>query len=124
MADIASNMTITRWLRARVEAVMDISDDFIFSALLHRGVCDDELLVCEVSEKQRDLLLADMYVNAAISSVKTGTQGESDGGWTHYIAIKNSVNREGLLRMANDLYAKWGEPIVDTRPKIHLKPLY
>ena len=124
MADIASKMDVTRWLRSRVEPIMDVSDDFIYATLINRGIGDDELLVCEISEKQRDLLLADMYVAAAVSSVKTGTQGESDGGWTHYISIKNTVNREGLLRMANDLYEKWGEPVVDNRPKIALKPLY
>ena len=124
MADIASNMTVARWLRARVETIMDVSDDFIYSVLLQRGVTDDELLVCEISEKQRDLSLADMYYGAAISSVKSGTQGETDGGWTHYIAIKNATNRDRLLRLANDLYAKWGEPLVDTRPRVTLKPLY
>lgn len=103
---------------------MDMSDDFIYATLLCRGVDDDSYLVCEVSEKQRDLCLADIYYNASISSVKTGTQGESDGGWTHYVAIKNSVNRAGLLDMAKALYDKWDEPYVDTKPKVRMKSLY
>lgn len=124
MADIARNMTVARWLRARVETIMDMSDDYIYAVLMGRGVMDDELTVCDITEKQRDLCLADLYYGAAVSSIKTGTQGETDGGWTHYIAIKNVANREGLLRMANDLYAKWGEPLVDNRPRVTLKSLY
>ena len=124
MADIARNMTVARWLRARVETIMDVSSDFIYAVMMGRGITDDELTVCDITEKQRDLCLADMYYGAAISSVKSGTQGETDGGWTHYIAIKNATNRDGLLRLANDLYAKWGEPLVDTRSKVTLKALY
>jgi len=124
MASIADSMTLDRWLRAKTELILDLSDDFIYATFLHRGVEDSDLLVSDVSEKTRDLILADTYFGAAVSSVKSGTQGEADGGWTHYVAIKNVVNRDALLRMANELYAKWGEPIVDLRTKIQMKNLY
>ena len=124
MADIASNMTFVRWLRARTEPILDYSDDFLYAIIAGRGVEDDSLMLMDVTEKQKDLCLADIYYGAAVSSVKTGTQGESDGGWTHYVAIKNAVNRNGLLGMAKALYDKWGEPFLDTRPKIKLKNLY
>lgn len=124
MADIASNMTVVRWLRAKVEPVIDLSDDFIYATLVARCIADDEIMVSEISERQRDLILADTYYGAAISSVKSGTQGEADGGWTHYVAIKNVVNRAALMQMAKDLYAKWDEPFTDPNPKIRMKPLY
>ena len=124
MASIADNMTITGWLRAKTDLILDLSQEFIWATLLHRGVDDDETLVSEIDERTRDLILADTYVNAAISSVKSGTQGEADGGWSHYIAIKNVVNRDALLQMAKDLYAKWDEPFVDPNPKIRMKDLY
>ena len=124
MADISANLTFTRWLRAKAEPFMDFSDDFLFSVLIGRGINDDSLLLSEATEKQRDLCYADILFAAAVSSVKTGTQGESDGGWTHYIAIKNAVNRNGLLDMAKALYAKWDEPFTDPRNKIRMKPLY
>lgn len=124
MADIASNMTVVRWLRAKVEPVIDLSDDFIYATLVARCIADDEIMVSEISERQRDLILADTYYGAAISSVKSGTQGETDGGWTHYVAIKNVVNRAALMQMAKDLYAKWDEPFTDPTPKIRMKPLY
>lgn len=124
MADIASNMTVVRWLRAKVEPVIDLSDDFIYATLVARCIADDEIMVSEISERQRDLILADTYYGAAISSVKSGTQGETDGGWTHYVAIKNVVNRAALMQMAKDLYAKWDEPFTDPNPKIRMKPLY
>ena len=124
MASIADNMTVVRWLRAKTDPIIDYSDDFIYATLLHRGVTDDATLVGAVSEKTRDLILADAYYGAAVSSTKSGTQGEADGGWTHYVAIKNVISRDALMQMAKDLYAKWDEPFVDPTPKIRMKPLY
>ena len=124
MASIAENMTLVRWLRAKTDPIIDYSDDFIYATLLHRGVTDDETLVGAVSEKTRDLILADASYGAAVSSTKSGTQGEADGGWTHYVAIKNVISRDALMQMAKDLYAKWDEPFVDPTPKIRMKPLY
>lgn len=124
MASIADNMNITGWLRAKTELIIDLTDDFIWATLLHRGVDDDETLVSEIDERTRDLILADTYFGAAISSTKSGTQGESDGGWTHYVAIKNVVSRDALMQMAKDLYDKWDEPFADPNPKIRMKDLY
>ena len=124
MASIAESMTIARWLKAKTDLILDLSDDFIYTTLLHRGVDDDEITVAEVDERTRDLILADTYFGAAVSSVKSGTQGESDGGWTHYVAIKNVINRDALMQMAKDLYDKWDEPFVDPNPKIRMKGLY
>lgn len=117
-------MTMASWLHAKCDPIIDFSDEFIYATLLHRGVTDDETTVADVDERTRDLCLADMYFGAAISSTKSGTQGESDGGWTHYVAIKNVVSRDALMQMAKDLYDKWDEPFSDPAPKIRLKPLY
>ena len=124
MASISDNMTLAAWFRAKTEHFIDYSDDFIWATFLHRGVDDDETLYSEVDERTRDLLLADAFFNAAISSTKSGTQGEADGGWTHYVAIKNVTNRDALMKMAKALYDKWGEPFEDPRPKIQMKDLY
>ena len=124
MASIASNMTLVRWFRAKTDPIIDYSDDFIYATLLHRGVTDDATLVSQVDERTRDLILADAYYGAAVSSTKSGTKGEADGGWTHYVAIKNVVSRDALMQMAKDLYAKWDEPFVDPNPKIRMRPLY
>ena len=124
MADIASNMTFIRWIRSKAEPFMDASDDFFYSTMVARGITNDLTLLSDTTEKQRDLCLADVYYNAAISSVKTGTQGESDGGWTHYVAIKNSINRSGLLDMAKQLYDKWEVPFLNPTNKIRMKNLY
>jgi hypothetical protein len=124
MASISDNMTLVRWFRAKTDPIIDYTDDFIWATILHRGVDDDETLVSDVDERTRDLILADAYYGAAVSSTKSGTQGEADGGWTHYVAIKNVVNRDALMQMAKDLYDKWDEPFVDPNPKIRMRPLY
>lgn len=115
---------MVRWLHAKTDNILDLSDEFIYATLLGRGITNDELRVGDVPERVRDLCLADIYFGAAISSTKSGTQGESDGGWTHYVAIKNVVNRDALMRMAKDLYDKWNEPFIDPRTKITMRPLY
>ena len=124
MASIAESMPMASWLRAKCDPIIDFSDEFIYATLLHRGVEDDEQTVSETDVRTRDLCLADMYMGAAISSTKSGTQGEADGGWTHYVAIKNVVSRDALRQMAKDLYDKWDEPFSDPSPKITLKNLY
>lgn len=123
MACIA-NMTVARWLEAEASPYIDFPSEFLYAKMLRRGVTDDEALVSDVTERQLDLMLADLYVAAAMSSSKSGTQGEADGGWSHYVAIKNVVSRDALLRMAKDLYDKWGEPFLDPTPKITLEDLY
>lgn len=124
MASIADSMTMASWLKAKCDPIIDFSDEFIYATLLHRGVEDDEQTVSDTDVRTRDLCLADMYMSAAISSTKSGTQGEADGGWTHYVAIKNVVSRDALRQMAKDLYDKWEEPFSDPSPKITLKNLY
>lgn len=124
MADISSNFSLVRWLRAKAEPYADFSDDFLYATMVGRGITESETMLSDASDKQRDLCLADIYYAIATSSVKTGTQGESDGGWTHYVAIKNTSNRPALLRMAKLLYDRWGEAFLDPTNKIGLKPLY
>ena len=124
MASIAEQMTMVSWLRAKLDPIIDFSDEFIYATLMHRGVTDDSTTVAQTDERTRDLCLADCYYGAAVSSTKSGTQGEADGGWTHYVAIKNVVSRDALMKMAKDLYEKWDEPFVDPSPKIRMVPLY
>ena len=124
MASIADKMTLASWFKAKTDHIIDFSDEFMWATFLHRGVNDDSTLVGQVDERTRDLILADAYVAAAISSTKSGTQGEADGGWTHYVAIKNVVSRDALMQMAKDLYDKWDEPFTDPAPKIRMKDLY
>lgn len=124
MASIADKMTLLDWFKAKTDHIIDYSDGFVYATFLQRGVNDDETFVGEVDERTRDLILADAYAAAAVSSTKSGTQGESDGGWTHYVALKNVVSRDALMQMAKDLYDKWGEPFMDPAPKIRMKDLY
>ena len=80
MASIADKMTLASWFKAKTDHIIDFSDEFMWATFLHRGVNDDATLVADTDEKTRDLILADAYYGAAVSSTKSGTQGESDGG--------------------------------------------
>ena len=124
MADIESNMSVVRWLQAQASPYIDLTTEFLYASMIRRNVYDDETLLSDISDRQRDLLLADLFMCAALSSSKSGTQGEADGGWSHYVAIKNVVSRDALMQMAKDLYDKWDEPFTDPRARITLRSLY
>ena len=61
MADIASVMRMTSWLRAKTSHIIDFDDEFIYATLIHRGVTDDETTVADVDERTRDLSLGNLY---------------------------------------------------------------
>ena len=82
--------------------------------------------VSSTSEKERDLCHADLLM--WLSSSSTASSGEmiSDGGWSHQKSAKQVVDREGLIRRARELYAKWNSDKAKTAvgTKITLKPIY
>ena len=70
MASIADKMTLASWFKAKTDHIIDFSDEFMWATFLHRGVNDDATLVADTDEKTRDLILADAYYGAAVSSTR------------------------------------------------------
>ena len=115
--------TIETWLKGMVD--FDVPSATIMAILFNNGV-DNGAPMQDVSEQQRDLCLADLLM--WLSSSSTASSGEmiSDGGWSHQKSAKQVVDREGLIRRARELYAKWNSDKAKAAvgTKITLKPIY
>ena len=115
--------TIETWLRGMVD--FDIPDATIMAILFNNDVTAGAS-ASKVSEKERDLCLADLLM--WLSSSSTASSGEyiSDGGWSHQKSNKQVVDRAGLIRRAQELYAKWDSDKANTAVgnRITVKPIY
>ena len=115
--------TIETWLKGMVD--FDVPSATIMAILFNNGVEQGKSMT-DVSEKQRDLCLADLLM--WLSSSSTSSTGEyiSDNGWSHQKSAKQVVDRAGLIRRAQDLYAKLNSDKAKTAvgTKITYNPIY
>ena len=114
-------MTIEQYLQGKVD--LYISDNTLAAILYDRDI-PEGIDVGMVTDRQKDLALADLYMFVAGSSTSSTGEYESDGGWQRNRSAKNAYNRNGLMQLAKMLYAKWDEAVYDPTPKIRMKPLY
>lgn len=115
--------TIETWLSGMVD--FDVPQTTIM-AILYNNEVAHQTPMQEVSERQRDLCLADLLM--WLSSSSTASSGEyiSDGGWSHQKSNKQVVNRAGLIKRAQELYAKWDSDKAKSAVgnRITVKPIY
>lgn len=114
-------MTIEQYLQGKVD--FNLSENTVAGILLDRGIAEGADMTA-VTERQRDLALADLYMFIAGSSTSSSGDYESDGGWQRQRSSKNVYNRNAFLQMARALYDKWGEEVFDPTPKMRMRPLY
>lgn len=115
-------MTIEQYLQGKVD--FNLNETTLAAILYDRGVTAGTAMA-SVSEKQKDLCLADIYMFLATSSTSTSGEYESDGGWQRQRANKNVVDKGTLRALAQALYKKWGENVDATAVgKVVLKNLY
>jgi hypothetical protein len=115
--------TIETWLRGMVD--FDVPDATIMAILFNNEVAQG-IPVGSTTEKQRDLSLADLLMWLSSSSTSSSGEYISDGGWSHQKSNKQVVDRAGLIKRAQDLYAKWNSDKAKTAvgTKITFKPIY
>lgn len=114
--------TIEQYLSGKVD--FNISENTLNAIFADRGVTKGTPL-SDVTEKQKDLCLADLYMYMATSSTSKTGEYESDGGWQRQRSAKNVVDRAGFREMARELYDKWDEkPVGASTGKIKMKPIY
>lgn len=115
--------TIESWLRGKVD--FDIPEETIMAILFDNKVAAG-IPATETSEKERDLCLADLLMWLSSSSVASSGEYISDNGWSHQKSAKQVVDRKGLIKRAQDLYAKWDPDKAKTAvgAKIIVKSIY
>ena len=113
---------LSEWLKGMV-ADFDVPDATIKAILYNNGVSDDPYIT-DVSEKAKDLSLADLYMMLATSSSKTGSIYDADGGWQRGRSTKNVVDRKWFRDAANRLYLKWNPELADKSGAFVLKGIY
>lgn len=101
-------MVIEEYLRGLVS--YDIPDNTIKSILFKRDVTPG-IDISDVSEKDRDLCLAEVYLWCATTpSAKNNTE-DADGDWKHIEGgwQTSAFDKRQLRAMAKELFNKWGE---------------
>lgn len=114
---------IETWLRGMVD--FDVPDATLMAILFNNGVASGTAMG-DTSEKERELCLADLLM--WLSSSSTASSGEyiSDGGWSHQKSNKQVVDRNGLVKRAQALYAKWNSDKAEAAvgSRITIKSIY
>ena len=115
--------TIETWLKGKVD--FDVPSEAITAILFDNEVAQGTPFL-ETTEKQRDLCLADLLMWLSSSSVASSGEYISDNGWSHQKSAKQVVDRQGLIKRAQALYAKWHSDKAKTAvgAKIIVKSIY
>lgn len=115
--------TIETWLKGMID--FDVPSATIMAILFNNEV-EQGTPMKDTSEKQRDLCLADLLMWLSSSSVASSGEYISDNGWSHQKSNKQVVDRNGLIKRAQELYAKWDSDKAKTAvgTKITFKPIY
>lgn len=115
-------LSIENWLVGMVD--FNVPDATVQAILFNNGITAGAN-VQSVSERARDLALADLYMWLSTSSSATSGEYISDGGWQHQKANKVVVDRAGLRAAALRLYQKWNsDKASEVGGKIIIKHLY
>lgn len=115
--------TIEQWLLGMVD--YDVPQNTIMAILYNNGVTMG-MPMFSISEKQKDLCLADLLMWLSSSSTTSQAEIISDSGWSHQKSGKIIHDRVGLIQKAKTLYSKWGSAKAD-EPNISgikMKSLY
>lgn len=102
-------MSIVSYLKGKVG--FDVPDATLNAILSDRGI-DANTDIVELTEKQRDLLYADVLIwGATLPTTYSGVK-ESDGGWSHTEGSSTiqSADKKRFESIANDIYLKYNDP--------------
>lgn len=99
---------VESYLRGRVAYA--VTDEAILSILIDRGV-PSGASVESLSRKDLDLCTADLYMWCATLPSVTASVEDADAGWRHKEGGSQITDsdKSRLIRMANDIYVRYGE---------------
>ena len=102
------DLPIEQYLRGTVG--FEIPDLAIQAILVKRNL-DPGTMVSTLCERQLDLSTADLYMYCASTPSAKGVNIDAHGSWKHQEGgwESSAFDKRNMCKMANDLYAKWGE---------------
>lgn len=106
------------------KAGFEITDEALDSIFIDRNI-DSYSDVHDLTQKEKDLLYADVLMwGSTLPSSYTGEK-ESDGGWSHTSSSKTLLksDKERFAELAKDIYAKYNDPR-KSKAKIRIVNLY
>ena len=107
-----TSYTIEQYLKGKVRNIT-VPDEALLSILAENEI-ESGAAYGELTQKQRDLALAGLYVWVAMSPTTSQKVSDKDADWEHSEGGEtmwaNVLNR--FLRMANEIYDKYKMPLV------------
>lgn len=112
MTDEQNTYTVEEKLRGK--CMIALTDENL------KSICDDAGVKLgsewdSLTEKQKDMSMAWMYVTLATSPSTSNKISDKDGDWSHSEGGV-SISKDQLksyLKIANALFEKWGEPTIN-----------
>lgn len=108
---MAKQFNIIKWLKNRVG--YDIPTGTIENIVLERGL-QDVTDFAELTQKDKDLLLADLLFYLWTCPTQTASKSWSHGDQTKSIGSQMLTDKANIYNLLMALYRKWDDPMVET----------
>ena len=120
MGHCDDRFTTERWLKAKMPL---LDEDGIKSILVEFGI-EPFIEPSMLTEKERDLMLAQGYFEQIMLCGTTAETKDTDGNWSHSEgALKVSeADKERWKNLYIRLRKKWGEEVL-LKPSVQIKPM-
>lgn len=111
-------MTVNEYIRGLVafEVPLEASN----ALLLSRGI-DGEMTASELTQKQRDLIYADLLMYGITKPSSSGGEKKAHGGFSHTTKSETFTYRDDWFKMAMSIYKKYGDPKYDPDAMVKIK---
>ncbi|MDH6354735.1 hypothetical protein M2132_001064 [Dysgonomonas sp. PH5-45] len=103
-------MTVIDYIEGLVafEVPQKASDAILFA----RGI-DGEMIASDLTQKQRDLIYADLLMYGITKPSSSGGEKKAHGGFSHTTKSETFTYRDDWFKAAMAIYKKYGDPKYD-----------
>lgn len=103
-------MTVTDYIEGLVafEVPQKASDAILFAREISR-----EMIVSDLTQKQRDLIYADLLMYGITKPSSSGGEKKAHGGFSHTTKSETFTYRDDWFKAAMAIYKKYGDPKYD-----------
>ncbi len=112
-----ATLTISEYVQACVG--FEIPDNTLNAIFLERGIENTDLATV-VSKQARELCCADAFRWALTKPSGSTSVSDADAGWKHSesSASITEYDKSNWRKMANEIYSRYGEPVITNKMRI------